>query len=1287
MGERYSVEAVLSVMDKNFTQKMNSAMNSLEGLDDTSKKTSSSIMDIAKGVGAFKVVSLAADALKASLGDAIDRFDTMNQYPKVMQQIGFSAEKSEASINRLSDGIQGVPTSLDEIIASTQKLALLTGDLDKATDASIALNDAFYASGASSDDASRGLVQYTQMLSKGTVDIQSWRTLQETMGVALKEVAESFGYAGAAATNDLYAALQSGEITFDQFNDKLIELDGGVNGFAERAKTASAGIGTSLTNMGIAVVRGMESVVRSTNDALENNGLPGFQAMIEDATTNINAAFSMAADGTELFVGSLDVLVPVLGTATAGFVAYKAAIDVGDKYIEMKKRAADAADTLTAVKNKTELAAKATVVNQKATEAAASAELWSTKAHKYEEAALKAQTKAKELSTTASKAKKAADKAGAGATELQAVAEEAAALASAAQAEADKKAAIASKAKSVAETKETASTSLNTAAKTANTASETANAKAAAVSNVAIASKTALLGVLSGEYTIVEAGQLAWNAAMTANPIGTVIVAATALVAVVVGISKALEKLDPEAGKAQKRREEAIKSSKELVESLESTKDAYDENMSSIDAEASANEKLAGKIADLAKKESKSADEKAKLQSYVDSLNSSMEDLNLEYDAENDALSMSTSRIKAKVDAYKKQAEAQATQERYTEILKEQSEIDEKLAAIEKERAELEKEQQELVSAGPAKMGEYNKATAELTEQEEALNEKKKELAASEEHLTNVMEQCQTEQTEAVKTAQQEQQSALAESIANQTVQLENLSEANQETVAALQDAWQGYVDKATDMFDTLSDEQTLSVQDMIENLQKNQEVISQWGDNMEALRDRFANLGLSESVLDDLADMGPEGAGYVAALVGASDEQLQALAQSFDNGGEVAKESLLESLGVNGDEIPMAIQEMIKQTDTSLRETIEATDWSSIGGDITTGLAEGIDSGSEEVATSAGKLGTDAENSLRDTTQTHSPSALFESIGQDLVAGLAQGLMKNGMAKEAAVQMANSVVRAVQEAMDGADFSTAWNRAFSGMSNVASNSMSKVTSAVKTGMSASTAAVSSGTSSMQRAMNAGMTSMSAVVKTKMAMIEKQGVSSMSQFARAIADGMSRSKINAANGVSGIVSALTPMQSRFYNSGYYASIGLANGINAGSGRAIAAANRLANQVALTMEKALDVGSPSRVTRKIGGYTTEGFALGLLDDIREVKEAALEVAQMAIPSGDIAARVAYAGTYTPSNVYDNLNTEGATYTIVVPLSVDGREFARAAATYTQEELDSMEKFKNYRKGYR
>ena len=164
-----------------------------------------------------------------------------------------------------------------------------------------------------------------------------------------------------------------------------------------------------------------------------------------------------------------------------------------------------------------------------------------------------------------------------------------------------------------------------------------------------------------------------------------------------------------------------------------------------------------------------------------------------------------------------------------------------------------------------------------------------------------------------------------------------------------------------------------------------------------------------------------------------------------------------------------------------------------------------------------------------------------------------------------------------------------------------------------------------------------------------------------------------------------MISALRSLRSGFYSSGYYASMGLAQGINAGSGAAISAANRLANQVATTMNNALKVGSPSKVTRKIGGFTTEGFVLGILDDIRNVKSAAERVADAAIPTGRIAERMAYAGAYVPDSSYEYSGTVDSTYTIIVPVYLEGREIARVTAPYTEAELDKKQKVKNMIKG--
>lgn len=353
--ESYSIEAILSAVDKNFTSTMAKASSGLDGITNKfssvtkgSGKVTSSITSMAASMGLVKIASKAFDVMKASMDGAISRFDTMNNFPKMMKAMGFSAEESQKSIDKLSKGIQGLPTALDTVVANAQNIAIMTGDIDKATDTTLALNDAFLASGSSSADAERGLTQYVQMLSKGEVDMQSWRTLQETMGVALNDTAKAFGFAGASAQNDLYQALKDGNITFDQFNAKLIELDQGVGGFAERAKTASGGIKTAMQNISTAVVRGMANSLEAIDKVLTSNGLPkmedalmGIQNAVDGAFKQINgfldkfATADSASQKMQLLqdtvkpiapllasIGAsvaLDGILPVVGKAQTGF--------------------------------------------------------------------------------------------------------------------------------------------------------------------------------------------------------------------------------------------------------------------------------------------------------------------------------------------------------------------------------------------------------------------------------------------------------------------------------------------------------------------------------------------------------------------------------------------------------------------------------------------------------------------------------------------------------------------------------------------------------------------------------------------------------------------------------------------------------------------------------------------------------------------------------------------------------------------------------------------------------
>ena len=297
------------------------------------EKIKDAIKNFSVGAVAFKAVSSAMNLVSQSMDKAIDRFDTLQRFPKVMKSLGYSSKDVASSTKLLAEGIEGLPTSLDTVVATTQKLTSMTGNLKQSTKLTIALNNAFLASGASTEEASRGLTQYTQMLSSGKVDLQSWKTLQETMSYALQKTAESFGYAGASAQNDLYKALQDGKITFSDFSKRLIELNKGVNGFAEMAKKNSEGIKTSFNNIVLAVAKGIANVITEFDNlskAVTGKSIAKHLDSIKEAINNtFNIVIGVIRGATPVvksLVSVLGFLKPVLDPLISIFAGVVGAV-------------------------------------------------------------------------------------------------------------------------------------------------------------------------------------------------------------------------------------------------------------------------------------------------------------------------------------------------------------------------------------------------------------------------------------------------------------------------------------------------------------------------------------------------------------------------------------------------------------------------------------------------------------------------------------------------------------------------------------------------------------------------------------------------------------------------------------------------------------------------------------------------------------------------------------------------------------------------------------------------
>lgn len=238
---------------------------------------------------AQNLASRGFDAIASSMGNAVARADTMNNFPKVMKNLGYSAGDANDSIKRMSSAIDGMPTSLPALTSMVQQLAPLAGGLGKATSLGIAFNDMCLASGASTADVSRAMQQYSQILAKGKPQLQDWRTLQEVMPGQLNQVAQAL-LGPTKNSNDLYQALQNGSVSMGDFNQAVMDLDqkgtGAFASFRDQAKDATQGIGTAIENVQNRIAEAVQAIIESIG--VEN---------IAGAINGVTSTFVPAAEG------------------------------------------------------------------------------------------------------------------------------------------------------------------------------------------------------------------------------------------------------------------------------------------------------------------------------------------------------------------------------------------------------------------------------------------------------------------------------------------------------------------------------------------------------------------------------------------------------------------------------------------------------------------------------------------------------------------------------------------------------------------------------------------------------------------------------------------------------------------------------------------------------------------------------------------------------------------------------------------------------------------------------
>ena len=254
------------------------------------------------------------------------------------------------------------------------------------------------------------------------------------------------------------------------------------------------------------------------------------------------------------------------------------------------------------------------------------------------------------------------------------------------------------------------------------------------------------------------------------------------------------------------------------------------------------------------------------------------------------------------------------------------------------------------------------------------------------------------------------------------------------------------------------------------------------------------------------------------------------------------------------------------------------------------------------------------------------------------------------------------------------------------GALKLVSSSMKSISSSAKTAqgslksMRGAVKTVESGLSAIGSKANSAMSKLKSAFSGAASNAKSAGKKVGTGFSNGVKSGMNTAKSAASSGVKAVTSKLKTGSSAARTAGTMISRGFAAGMRSCLGQIRSAANEMVKAANKAIRAKAKIKSPSRVTKALGGYYGEGYELGILGMVRDAKRAAEKL--ISVPTASVPTlAMAYEGGLSSEYDYYRQND----YTIEVPLTVDGKEFARATAKYSQEELNKRTTRDNRKKG--
>ncbi|MCD2493317.1 phage tail tape measure protein [Lacrimispora sp. NSJ-141] len=561
-----------------------------------------------------------------------------------------------------------------------------------------------------------------------------------------------------------------------------------------------------------------------------------------------------------------------------------------------------------------------------------------------------------------------------------------------------------------------------------------------------VVAHTAATTAEAGALGAAAGAQEVLNTAMSANTIGLVVAGISALVGIVGIFAGNVDSTALKTDELSIKADELNTKMKDASQSLSEVSGEWDGKLS-IQVQEGVVNGLVEELYSLEAQSGKSEETLKRMNSITGELNQLFPELSLSVDQNTGMLSQNREQLEQSIDASLNYAKAQAAQERMVEIAREMTDADmakfeaeqnlndigTELLAIEAEREKVNEASMEALKNGNGSMIEYNGSLQDTTDVLMQLSDREAELADAkekeQENLDNLNEayseandkyqeaynyaselnKTTEESTEAIGanteavnenlSAVEAHQAARATSIETAGHELEvynSLSEAQQQMavdvtngVLTMKENVQGALESQMNMFEHFNSGTEISKDTLLENMQSQVEGVEQWEQSLSEMATAVkttkdgVEVSIDKGILQKLAAMGPEGAGYVKAFSEMSGDELAAANELWGKSVDIKSmtntwgEELLTSGAVN-----------IAGGMGELRELM-----SSSGADTVTGFITGMQNAQGQALAASQDLGVKIIDSIDSGLGCASPSKKTMRSGHNIGDGLVLGI------------------------------------------------------------------------------------------------------------------------------------------------------------------------------------------------------------------------------------------------------------------------------------------------------